>query len=247
LIIGYSDPFYVTSVFSGPAIAVSEPLSGATQCLFFTVMIHQQQIILQTPSGDVRVRSFCSSAEISGYAFDREFGMHAQYRSLYTRKESLETDAAKEGVNVVLALDRQDTIIGFGVLNFPEAGERWLDLGPGVMMELKVIEVCRRWRSAGVADAIMKMLVAHPGVENVILYLVGYSWTWDLDATGKTAQAYRKMLIRLFEPYGFEELQTNEPNICLKPENIFMARIGKQVTEEMRKKFKWLRFGVSPS
>ena len=210
------------------------------------MMPDQQEIILQTPSGDVRIQSFCSAAEIGGYAFDKEFGMHAQYRSLYTRKESLEADAAREGVNVVLAVDAQDTIIGFGVLNFPEAGERWLDLGTGVMMELKVIEVCRRWRSGGVADGIVKMLVTHESVENMILYLVGYSWTWDLDGTGKTAQAYRGMLVRLFEPHGFKELQTNEPNICLKPENVFMARIGRHVTEEMCKKFKWLRFGVSP-
>jgi len=210
------------------------------------IMTHQKEIILKTPSDDIRVRSFCSAAEIHGYSFDKEFGRHAQYRSLYTRKETLETDSAREGVNVVLAVDPRDTIIGFGVLNYPDEDERWLDLGPGVMMELKVIEVCRRWRSAGLADGIMKMLVAHETVEDIILYLVGYSWTWDLDGTGKTAQAYRAMLIHLFEPYGFEELQTNEPNICLKPENIFMARVGKTVSEDMRKKFKWLRFGVSP-
>ena len=54
------------------------------------------------------------------------------------------------------------------------------------------------------------------------------------------------MLIRLFSPHGFIEMQTNEPNICLKSENLFMARIGAQVDDTVRQAFKWLRFGVSP-
>ena len=209
-------------------------------------MTFRDETILETAAGDILLRSFCSPDEIRQYAFDTEFARHAQYRSLYTKKESLEKDAKREGVNVVLAVDSKKTIVGFGVLDFPEPGERWLDLGPGLMMELKVIEVCRSWRSTGLAGEIMKLLTAHDEVNDMILYLVGYSWTWDLDGTGKTAQAYRKMLINLFEPHGFEEMQTNEPNICLKPENIFMARIGNRISDDMRTQFKWLRFGVSP-
>ena len=210
------------------------------------IMSFRDETILRTASDDIRLRSFCSADEIRKYAFDEEFGRHAQYRSLYTKKESLEKDAKREGVNVVLAVDPKETIIGFGVLDFPEAGERWLDMGPRLMMELKVIEVCRRWRSSGLASEIMQLLVAHDEINDMILYLVGYSWTWDLDGTEKTAQAYRKMLINLFEPHGFEELQTNEPNICLKPENIFMARIGERISDDVKTQFKWLRFGVTP-
>jgi acetoin utilization protein AcuA len=40
------------------------------------------------------------------------------------------------------------------------------------------------------------------------------------------------------------EYQTNEPNICLKPENVFMGRIGKKVSLEGQNDFKWLRFGM---
>ncbi|RLC13943.1 MAG: N-acetyltransferase [Deltaproteobacteria bacterium] len=209
-------------------------------------MSFRDETILETASGAIRLRSFCSPGEIRQYAFDTEFGRHAQYRSLYTKKESLEKDAKRKGVNVVLAVDTQETIVGFGVLDFPETDERWLDMGPGLMMELKVIEVCRSWRSSGLATDIVKLLVDGDEVNDMILYLVGYSWTWDLDGTEKTAQAYRKMLINLFEPHGFEELQTNEPNICLKPENIFMARIGDHISDDVRTQFKWLRFGVTP-
>ena len=114
------------------------------------------------------------------------------------------------------------------------------------MMEVKAIEVCRRYRSYGIASRILTSMMHAPNVENLIIYMVGYSWTWDLDGTGKSALDYRRMLIRLFEPFGFQELQTNEPNICLKAENIFMARVGERVSAENQKKFKWLRFGVTP-
>ena len=80
----------------------------------------------------------------------------------------------------------------------------------------------------------------------MIAYMVGYSWTWDLDGTGKTAQEYRNILLHLFSPHGFIEMQTNEPNICLKPENLFMARVGGNLPDKILQEFKWLRFGVNP-
>jgi acetoin utilization protein AcuA len=112
------------------------------------------------------------------------------------------------------------------------------------MMEVKAVEVARDWRSTDLGKAIIAALLSHPLIDEKIVYMVGYSWTWDLDGTKKTAQDYRRMLIKLFEPFGFIEYQTNEPNICLKPENLFMGRIGRRVSEDMTKAFKWLRFGI---
>jgi len=200
---------------------------------------------LSSYNPNIAIRSFCKPEEIQRYTFDGQFGMHAQYKSLYTKKKSLEANASEKNANVTLALEDKN-IIGFGVLNYPDAGERWLELEHGLMMEVKAIEVCRRFRSFGIAAAILNMLVAPSLVEDLIVYMVGYSWTWDLDGTGQSALAYRNMLIRLFEPLGFQELQTNEPNICLKPENLFMARVGTGVSPEKQQRFKWLRFGVSP-
>lgn len=137
------------------------------------------------------------------------------------------------------------SIVGFGVLNAPDPEDRWHALAKGLMMEVKVIEVARNWRSLKIAHHILELLLAFPEIESKIVYMVGYSWTWDLDGSQKSAQAYRNMMIRLFEPFGFQELQTNEPNICLKPENLFMARIGKEVNEDLKTQFKWLRFGVN--
>ncbi len=201
--------------------------------------------VLSPSNPKIHIRSFCKPEEIKRYSFDGQFGMHAQYKSLYTKRESLENNTTQINANVTLALE-DENIIGFGVLNHPDDGDRWQEMAPGLMMEVKAIEVCRRYRSYGVAGRILGLLLHPSVVEKLIVYMVGYSWTWDLDGTGMSALAYRKILIRLFEPFGFHELQTNEPNICLKPENLFMARMGRYVSDENQKKFKWLRFGITP-
>lgn len=207
----------------------------------------QKETAWPSDKGAMKIMSFCRPSQIRTLRFDREFGRHAQYKSLYTRKESLEAISAQPGANVVLAVAGEDHIIGFGVLAFPPVSERWAELGPGVMMEVKAVEVCRSWRSSKVAHGIVGSLLDFPQIEDRIAYMVGYSWTWDLDGTGMTGSDYRRMLIRLFEPFGFQEFQTNEPNLCLKPENLFMGRIGANVSEKTQKDFKWLRFGISPS
>ena len=203
-----------------------------------------RSISRQTPQGSMAIRSRCTPQEIRTFIFDSQFGTHAHYKSLYTRRESLEKNAALPDADVTLALTDHTHIIGFGVLAYPEPGERWNRLGPRLMMEVKAIEVSRSWRSAGVAGGIIQTMMSQAMIENKIIYMVGYSWTWDLDGAGQSAQAYRRMLIKLFEPCGFQEYQTNEPNICLKPENLLLGRIGRNVTKEQKDNFKWLRFNV---
>jgi acetoin utilization protein AcuA len=207
---------------------------------------HQKQITWSTPKGDLSIRNFCMAEEIQRYNFDRQFGTHAHFKSLYTKRSSLEANAEQPDANVVLALANNRDIVGFGVLSYPDADERWAQLNHDIMMEVKAIEVSRDWRNIKLAPGLIKMMLAHPKIEDKIVYFVGYSWTWDLDATRLSAQEYRQMMIKLFEPFGFQEYQTNEPNICLKSENIFMGRIGRNVSLEVQHRFKWLRFGLTP-
>lgn len=196
--------------------------------------------------GEIIIRGYSTPEAIRSLEFDDQFGTYAHYKSLYTKRESLENIAKFRDSNVVLAIADNRRIIGFGVLAYPESGERWEKLGPEMMMEIKALEVSRNWRTAKVARQILELLLSSPIIEDKIIYLVGYSWTWDLDGTELSSQQYRSMLVHLYESFGFEEYQTNEPNICLKPENFFMGRIGKNVSKEMVKNFKWLRFDIYP-
>ena len=206
--------------------------------------ISSKEAFLPSTGGDVGIHSFCRPEDIRRYTLHPEFKIYDNYRSLYTDREDIEKDAGQPEANVVLALSGDERIIGFGVLSNPDSQERWADLSPGLMMELKAIEVCRSWRTARVASAILEMMLSFPGVEEKIIYLVGYSWTWDLQGTGKTIEQYRRMLIRLFESQGFKQYRTNEPNVCLRPENFFMCRIGNGISPAVRDRFKWLRFGI---
>ena len=208
--------------------------------------MNKKAVLWPTTKGEVAIWSHCTAEEVRAYTFDSQFGSHAHYKSLYTRRESLEDIAANPDANVTLALSGGIEIIGFGVLAYPEAGERWAALGDRLMMEVKAIEVGRSWRTAGVAKGLLQRMLFHSDIENKIVYMVGYAWTWDLDGTGMSAQQYRNMLIDLFEPFGFREFQTNEPNLCLKAENMFLGRIGKTVSAKHRDEFKWLRFGIYP-
>ena len=206
----------------------------------------QKEIVRSTPAGTIQIRSFCTPGDIQSFRFDEQFGTHAQYKSLYTKRETLEKHAARADANVALALAQSRQIVGFGVFSHPDPDDRWNELGPGMMMEVKAVEVSRSLRSFRIAGDLVALMLTHPRIEEMIAYMVGYSWTWDLDGSGLNAQQYRNMLIRLFNPHAFIELQTNEPNICLKPENLFMGRIGSKVSDQVRQDFKWLRFGISP-
>ena len=205
-----------------------------------------KEIVFPTPKGDIRVHSFCRPELIQQYNFDRHFGVSDDFKSLFTQRESLVKSAACEGANVVVAVADAKDIIGYGLLAYPDAGERWAEMGDEIMMELKAIEVGFAYRSCGIAPAIVKMMLAYPRIEEKIIYLVGYSWTWDLKGNNLTGQEYRQMLVKLFEPFGFKEFETNEPNICLRPENILMCRVGNKGTKKIKDRFKWLRFGLSP-
>jgi acetoin utilization protein AcuA len=113
-------------------------------------------------------------------------------------------------------------------------------------MEVKAVEVSRDWRGSGIGRSLVSGILEHPDTEDHILYFVGYTWTWDLEGSKLSASKYRDMMYNLFKSQCFAEYKTNEPNVCLDPNNLFMCRIGKHITEEVLEQFKWLRFGINP-
>jgi acetoin utilization protein AcuA len=205
-----------------------------------------KEILKETRFGSVQIRSFCTSTDFDGLEFDSGFSNGKENKSLFIDTESLMQQTEQPGTSLVLAISGDCRIIGFAILAFPEPGERWADLRSGIMMEVKAIEVVRRCRSAGVGGSMLRLLLDPPWIDNRIIYMVGFSWTWDLSGASMTAGQYRQMLLNLFKPHGFEPYQTNEPNICLKPENLFLCRIGRNITGAIIQRFKWLRFGLSP-
>lgn len=173
-------------------------------------------------------------------------GEHARCNPIISSRESLEALTLKPDANVTIASCEAGRIVGLAVLRYAEREDRWFRVGENTMMEVAAVEVSRAWRSQKISSALLRMLVDHPLEARRIFFMVGYSWTWDLEGSGLDPTQYRAMMVRLFSKQGFERFQTNEPNILMRPENLFMARIGAEVPEEIRKRFKWVRFNMDP-
>jgi acetoin utilization protein AcuA len=172
------------------------------------------------------------------------FTEYPWHKPIISQKKTLVEVATQPDANVTVAFTTNERIIGFGVLQYPDPDERWVRVGDRITMEASVIEVDRLWRTMGIAKELLALLMHHPLREDRIIYMVGYSWTWDLKGSTMSAMDYRTMLIKLGSPYGFKPFQTNEPNVLLRPENLFMARIGAHISEEVRKRFKHVRFNL---
>jgi acetoin utilization protein AcuA len=202
-----------------------------------------QTAVIQTPKGEVLVREQVSPAELEELELDGGIGVFSAYRSILTSKDNLAKVAAQPRSNLCLSLFENRRIVGYCVQRPPEEGERWARLQPPVMFEV-FGETARGWRGQKLMRPMLQMLVSHPDNAGRILYIVGYSWTWDLDYTKKSLQEYRDTLIHLLAPLGFRQYPTNEPNIGLRAENLFMARVGEAVPPQTVKAFHNLLFGI---
>lgn len=207
---------------------------------------NSKKLELSIQGKKVTIRSFLSPDEIAGLSFNKSMPGYARYRSIVSDKKTLIKVASIPDVNVTLAIGPDRRIIGLGILEYPLPEERWNRVGERVMMEVAAIEVSIPWRSLGLSKHILSLLVNHPLSDERIFYMVGYSWTWDIDGKGLSAMGYRNMLINIFSREGFRIYQTNEPNVILRPENLFMARVGGNISEKVQKRFKWIRFGLDP-
>jgi len=189
--------------------------------------------------------SFCSPDDIEPLSLKETFVESGRYNPILTKKESLIDAAVMPDANVTLAYTEDKKIIGISILRYPHPDERWSKIEGRVMMEVAVLEVAGKWRLKGISKKLLGILLDHPLQDDRIIYMVGYSWTWDISGAEKSVIEYRNILINLFSHFGFGIYPTNEPNVMLRPENLFMARIGANISESIRKKFKLVRFNLN--
>jgi acetoin utilization protein AcuA len=176
-------------------------------------------------------------------SLDQGIGTFSQYRSLLSNIDSLSKLAADPQNNVTLCLHQGDTVVGYCVRRRPPEDERWHHMNPPVLYEV-FGENARGWRDQKLMKPMLKTVCSEPANDDNILYIVGYSWTWDLDDTKKTLTEYRDTIIHLLAPLGFKQFPTNEPNVSLRAENLFMARIGDNIAKDTKRRFTNLLFGI---
>jgi acetoin utilization protein AcuA len=200
-------------------------------------------LTLETPSGEFSIRSHCPPGSFSRLSLDNGLGSFAHYSSLIQKLETFERIASSKDGNVILALLGNGRVVGYAVCHYPEPNERWSSLGD-LMYEMGAIEVSRNHRQMHLARHLVNAAMEEDFYQDKIAFMNGFCWHWDLDGSGLTMAQYRRMLFELLRPYGFREHPTNEPNIALRQENIFLARVGCRVTDRDRQRFRNLLFGI---
>jgi acetoin utilization protein AcuA len=200
-------------------------------------------ITLDAPGGPLIIRSLCPPGSFSHLELDRGLGSFPHYSSIIQKLAVFERIASSEDGNVILAIEGERLVVGYAACYYPEPRERWAGLGK-LMYEMGAIEVSRGYRHLHIAQRLAELSVDFEFFEDKMAYMNGFSWHWDLDGTGFTLAQYRKMMVNLLKPYGFREYPTNEPNIAMREENVFLARIGSRVGSRDQRRFRNLLFGI---
>jgi acetoin utilization protein AcuA len=195
---------------------------------------------ISSSAGRIAIISGLSAADILSLQFHPGLGEFADYRSILTSPAALAREASLENARTVLALCKRE-ILGYVVLRPPLPGERWGQLS--VMREI-FCELARGMRGQNIMQTLLEVIHQASDREKLIYYLLGYSWHWDLNGTGRSGLEYRQSIISLVAPYGYKEYPTNDPNVGLHRENIFMARLGLCLSPQEKKAFSRLLFGI---
>ena len=207
------------------------------------IISNAKRIIRETSHGKVAIYSGYPAGHFDRLKLDSGIGNFAHYSSIIQKLDVFDKVASQSDGRVSIALLNETTVIGYLACWIPEQTERWSKLG-GLMYEMGAIEVSRNFRKMGIAHTMVDLTIAGEFFDRRITYMNGFLWHWDLDGSGLSKFEYRKMMLKFLDNWCFHEFYTNEPNIGLRQENLFMARIGSKVTERDRQRFRDLRFGI---
>ncbi len=201
------------------------------------------KVFEKTANGALSVIPRCPPELFAYLELDKGIGYFSHYSSIIQKIKVFGKMASERDGRVAVALIDKRIIIGYAASWYPRPSERWNKLGQ-LMYEMAALEVSRNYRHMRIAGRICDLLLDDDFFEDKIAYMCGYSWHWDLDGTRLSMTDYRRIIMKLLRGHGFKECYTNEPNIALREENFLMARIGSRVSEEDRRRFRDLRFGI---
>ncbi|RKZ06693.1 hypothetical protein DRQ05_04320 [bacterium] len=207
-----------------------------------------EEIVVHTRRGDVRLVRGLGAGQLEGLKMSEGLGIffHYRYEDAERTKRLLIDLCSNELVTVSAAISG-DTLAGYVTIVPAEESGRWgalnealkelyPDIDRPILFELGSIEIGKRWRGMGLGTRLLEHTFGG-AFDGAIVFLRELSWHWDTRETGLSIYKYRNMLFKMFECVGFEYFYTDEKEVAYSGENMFMARIGKDVPGEISFRF----------
>ena len=208
----------------------------------FSIPVHLPRVVeLDTPKGVITVRRTCPASEIETLKIDETLGFFWHHRIEMLQQALMKVASQPHGY-VTVAYTSERVIVGYVTISVPSEDVRWGRDHIEGLLELGGIEVARDWRRMHLADAMLKSTFANEFFDRSIVIATGYRWCWDYEESGLTVNEYRDCLHRLFQHYGFQLLETDEPNIAWYPDNALVGRIGRNAPSSLVTMFKGVLF-----
>lgn len=196
---------------------------------------------VETRRGTITIIPACPVQVMGTLGIDEGLGFFWHNRPDLQRAALLRIAAQPRG-RVTIAHSAERVIVGYVTVADPDADTRWGRDHIDGLLELGGIEVGRAWRGLGLSGALMEATFGGGVFDKEIVIATGYRWCWDVEPTGLTVHEYREMLHRVFQRYGFQFFETDEPNIAWYPDNVLVGRIGLRVSPQLLAQFKGLLF-----
>ncbi len=193
---------------------------------------------LQTARGPVGLVARADADLLARLPLDAGLGAFSHY-SRYATEIQAKALGRVAGLpeGRVLAAVHGGCLVGFLTFHPPDRELRWGHEAFPELLELGGIETSRNYRGLGIAPALMALAFEGGEYDDRIVYATGYTWCWDLMATGLSKTAYRERILSLFKRFGFDEHVTDEPNVRFDWCNVLMVRIGPGVSLAAHRRF----------
>lgn len=188
------------------------------------------QETIQTPVGALVLHQDCPLSLVERLCADK--GLRAFARHPEREHHRLVELARRPDTMLTLASTLSGEIIG--EVSLTPAGAWWQGLEHTYEI---AVQVSSYWRRLGIARRLLASAFSLDVQEERVILGMGLSWHWDVTALGITSFQYRALIEGFFANYGFCEYLTLEPNICMDPANIFLARIGSRVSRKVMNQF----------
>lgn len=234
-----SSPFLGKPLFSERGItkeAGAEKEKGEEEC-----KPKKNVRVVETPSGGkITIENYYPAERLEKLSIDDGICMFSR-NNPERQKGVLTTVSRLEGSNVICGVD-EGKIVSYIAILHPSEAERWGKPSYPWLFELGAIEVSRNYRRTGLAGAMLGVAFDDHFYDDKIVFATGFTWHWDLEETGLDKLGYREVGAKLFSRYGFTEMSTDEPNVAMDSANLFLVRIGKDVSFERYHQFSRLLF-----